>query len=51
MKNPPEVLKNEPLEQMKSTESLKRERPKQNKTPEKNKSVYQKKKKKSPGNC
>ena len=33
---------------MKSTESLKRERPKQNKTPEKNKSVYQKKKKKKP---
>ena len=40
MKNPPEELKNEPLEQMKSTESLKRERPKHK--PEKNKSVYQK---------
>ena len=38
MKNPPEVLKNEPLEQLKSTESLKRERP--NHKPEKNQSVY-----------
>ena len=41
MKNPPEELKNEPLEQMKSTESLKRERFKHK--PEEKISIYMRK--------